>query len=82
MEPTIFIYDGFEGGIGLTEKSFELIIEIVKTTLELVRDCKCEVGCPACVYSPKCGNENKPLDKKATILILKELLHKMEVKDE
>jgi Distinct helicase family with a unique C-terminal domain including a metal-binding cysteine cluster len=51
-------------------------------TLELVRDCKCDDGCPACIYSPKCGNENKPLDKKATILILKELLHKMKVKDE
>jgi len=80
--PTVFIYDGFNGGIGLTEKAFELIVEIVKMTFELVRDCKCEDGCPACIYSPKCGNENKPLDKKATILILEELLNlmKQEVK--
>jgi DEAD/DEAH box helicase domain-containing protein len=74
MKPTVYIYDGFEGGIGLTEKAFELIVNIVKMTLELVRDCKCEAGCPSCIYSPKCGNENKPLDKKATILIVKELL--------
>jgi len=80
--PTVFVYDGFEGGIGLTEKAFELIDEIVKMTYELVRDCKCKDGCPACIYSPKCGNDNIPLDKKATILILEELLHKMEVKDE
>lgn len=74
---TIFIYDGFEGGIGLTEKAFELIAEIVKMTLELVRECECEDGCPACIYSPKCGNENKPLDKKGAILILEELLAMM-----
>jgi len=74
MTPTIFIYDGFEGGIGLTEKAFELFSEIVEMTFELVRDCKCEDGCPACIYSPKCGNNNKPMDKKATILILNELL--------
>lgn len=77
MKPTVFINDSFEGGIGLTEKAFELIVKIVKMTLELVRDCKCEYGCPACIYSPKCGNENKPLDKKATILILEELLNLM-----
>jgi len=77
MKPTVFIYDGFEGGIGLTEKAFELIVKIIKMTLELVRDCKCEDGCPACIYSPKCGNENKPLDKKATILTLEELLNLM-----
>ncbi|MBT9145678.1 MAG: RNA helicase CrhR [candidate division WS2 bacterium] len=81
MEPTIFIYDGFEGGIGLTEKSFELIVEIVKMTYELVRDCKCENGCPACIYSPKCGNGNKPLDKKGTILVLKKSLSKMGIED-
>ena len=80
-KPTVFIYDGFEGGIGLSEKAFELITEIVKTTYELVKDCKCEDGCPACIYSPKCGNENKPLDKKGTMLILKELLSMMGIED-
>ncbi len=74
-KPTIFIYDGYEGGIGLTEKAFKLIKEIIKMTHELVKDCKCEVGCPACIYSPKCGNDNQPLDKKATITILKKLLN-------
>jgi DEAD/DEAH box helicase domain-containing protein len=79
--PTVFIYDGFEGGIGLTEKAFELIIEILKMSYELVKDCKCEDGCPACIYSPKCGNENNPLDKKTTILILEELLNLMNQED-
>ncbi|MFX0062063.1 MAG: DEAD/DEAH box helicase [Candidatus Hermodarchaeota archaeon] len=74
--PTIFIYDGFEGGIGLTEKAFELFVEVVKMAYELVRDCKCEDGCPACTYSPKCGSGNKPLDKKATVLILGDILAK------
>ena len=68
-------------GIGLAEKAFELIVEIVKMTYELVRGCKCENGCPGCIYSSKWKNENNPLDKKATILVLEELLHKMEVKD-
>jgi len=77
--PTVFIYDGFEGGIGLTENAFELIEDIIKTTIELVRDCNCESGCPACIYSPKCGNENKPLDKKGTILLLEKLLRMMNV---
>jgi DEAD/DEAH box helicase domain-containing protein len=80
MKATVFIYDGLEGGIGLAEKAFELKLfkEIVKMTFELVRDCKCDNGCPACIYSPMCGNENKPLDKKATLLILDELLKLME----
>jgi DEAD/DEAH box helicase domain-containing protein len=80
MKATVFIYDGFEGGIGLAEKAFDLKLfsEIVKMTFELVRDCKCDNGCPACIYSPNCGNENKPLDKKATLLILEELLKLIE----
>ncbi|MEQ8225581.1 MAG: lasso peptide biosynthesis B2 protein, partial [Candidatus Eremiobacterota bacterium] len=70
-EATIFIYDGFEGGIGLSEKAFHLSHEIVKMTFELVRDCPCEEGCPACIYSPKCGNENETLHKKASEILLK-----------
>ncbi len=76
LSPTIFIYDGFDGGIGLTEKAYELIHEIVKMTYELVKDCKCTTGCPSCIYSPKCGNENMYLDKNGTITLLEELLRR------
>ena len=68
--PAIFIYDGYEGGIGLSEKAFDIFPDISKTAYELVRDCTCEKGCPACIYSPKCGSDNQPLDKAATVRIL------------
>ncbi|MEN6379490.1 MAG: DEAD/DEAH box helicase [Methanofastidiosum sp.] len=73
-KPTVFIYDGFEGGIGLSEKAYELFREIVKTSLELVEECTCEEGCPACIYSPKCGNDNKPMDKKGGIFLLEKIM--------
>ncbi|MGZ7108199.1 MAG: DEAD/DEAH box helicase [Methanobacterium sp.] len=76
---TIFIYDGYEGGIGLTGKAFDLIEEITRMTHELVRDCTCEEGCPACIYSPKCGNDNKPLNKEGTLFILNQMLDLMEI---
>jgi len=73
LGPAIFIYDGYEGGIGLAEKAYELFIPLTATTFSLIQDCGCETGCPACVYSPKCGNGNKPLDKKAALLLLGEI---------
>jgi len=72
-EPTIFVYDGYEGGIGLTEKAFLLLPALFSSTCDLVRDCPCKKGCPSCIYSPKCGNDNVPLDKEATIKILSSL---------
>ncbi len=73
----IFIYDGYPGGIGIAEKAYELFHQLVKTTYELIRDCACEAGCPSCIYSPKCGNNNEPLDKKATLIILSSLLQQI-----
>ncbi len=70
---TIFIYDGFQGGIGIAEKTFELFSELALHTHQLVRDCPCEKGCPSCIYSPKCGNGNEPLDKSAALMILSDL---------
>jgi DEAD/DEAH box helicase domain-containing protein len=72
-KPTIFVYDAFEGGIGLAERAFWLLSELFNASHELVRDCQCKKGCPSCIYSPKCGNDNQPLDKEATRLILAEL---------
>ncbi len=72
--PSIFVYDGYKGGVGISEKLYSLLPELLDTTLNLIQDCKCEAGCPSCIYSSKCGNNNEPLDKKAAITILKELI--------
>jgi DEAD/DEAH box helicase domain-containing protein len=72
--PTIFIYDGFEGGIGISETLYARVKELLAKTLQLISDCECKDGCPSCIYSPKCGNENEPLDKKAASIILGRLL--------
>jgi len=72
-EPTVFVYDGYEGGIGLAEKAYEILPDVFSSAHELVRDCGCDEGCPSCIYSPKCGNDNQPLDKEATIVILRDL---------
>ncbi len=77
-EPTIFVYDGYEGGIGLAEKGYDLLPGVFSTAHELVRDCMCDEGCPSCIFSPKCGNDNQPLDKAATALILGDLCCKPE----
>ena len=70
----IFIYDGYPGGVGLAQKGYEIISELLETTFHHVRDCGCEIGCPSCIHSPKCGSGNKPLDKQAALLIMKGLL--------
>jgi DEAD/DEAH box helicase domain-containing protein len=70
----IFIYDAHPGGIGITEKGFEMITELWQATLKTVQECPCAEGCPSCVQSPKCGNNNQPLDKEAAIVLLEELV--------
>ncbi|MDR0373605.1 MAG: DEAD/DEAH box helicase [Nitrososphaerota archaeon] len=73
-KPTIFIYDGFEEGIGISETLYSKIRSLWEKTLELIDNCECREGCPSCIYSPKCGNENEPLDKKVASIILTEML--------
>lgn len=67
---TIFIHDAYENGIGLTEKAVELMEKLIEVTCDMVKKCDCVNGCPSCIYSPKCGNDNKPLNKHGTIFIL------------
>ncbi len=72
--PQIFVYDAHPGGTGIAEKGFELIIDLWRETLRAVQECPCEDGCPSCIQSPKCGNNNQPLDKLAAQAILEALL--------
>lgn len=70
QEATVFIYDAYEGGIGITQKAVDVFVDLLKSTRDLLKNCNCHDGCPSCIYSPKCGNDNKPLHKKATEYIL------------
>jgi DEAD/DEAH box helicase domain-containing protein len=70
----VFIYDAYPGGIGIAEKGFDLVEQLWQTTLRAIRECPCQEGCPSCIQSPKCGNNNKPLDKKAAQVLLEGLL--------
>jgi DEAD/DEAH box helicase domain-containing protein len=69
--PTVFIYDGHAGGVGLTERGFEQFEGWVRDTVELLAGCPCSDGCPSCVQSPKCGNLNDMLDKAGALTFLR-----------
>jgi DEAD/DEAH box helicase domain-containing protein len=71
---TVFVYDGYPGGAGIAERCFEAGAEHLRATLEAIRTCPCESGCPSCVQSPKCGNGNNPLDKAGAQRLLSTLL--------
>ena len=70
----IFIYDACPGGTGIAEKGFEMLTELWRATLKVIKECPCSDGCPACIQSPKCGNNNQPLDKKAAAILLEGLV--------
>jgi DEAD/DEAH box helicase domain-containing protein len=72
--PTVFIYDGHPGGVGITERGFEQFEGWVGDTAALLRGCPCSSGCPSCVQSPKCGNLNDMLDKDGALTFLTRLV--------
>jgi DEAD/DEAH box helicase domain-containing protein len=47
--PTLYLYDAVPGGVGLTERLFTLVDELVLACRKAVESCPCRDGCPACV---------------------------------
>ena len=72
--PTIFVYDGHAGGVGITERGFERFEGWVEDTAKMLAGCPCSDGCPSCVQSPKCGNLNDYLDKEGALTLLRRML--------
>jgi DEAD/DEAH box helicase domain-containing protein len=68
--PTVFVYDGHAGGVGIAERGFAQFEGWVADTVRLLEGCQCERGCPSCVQSPKCGNLNEFLDKGGALTLL------------
>jgi DEAD/DEAH box helicase domain-containing protein len=72
--PTVFVYDGHAGGVGITERGFGQFEGWVADTARMLEGCPCEHGCPSCVQSPKCGNLNEYLDKQGALTLLRRML--------
>jgi DEAD/DEAH box helicase domain-containing protein len=71
--PTIFLYDRYPGGIGLSEAVFERYDEIMGEVKHLVERCPCENGCPSCIGVIEASNHSV---KKNVIAFLHKLLSK------
>jgi DEAD/DEAH box helicase domain-containing protein len=74
QQSAIFIYDGYPGGVGLARGGYERVEDLLQETRQLLADCPCESGCPACIQSPHCGNANDPLSKSLALSLLDHLL--------
>lgn len=72
--PAIFIYDGHEGGVGLSKRAYDIFEELLAATLKVLDDCPCSDGCPSCTQDPQCGNRNEPLDKKGAQFLIRRWL--------
>ena len=71
---TVFVYDGHPGGAGFAERGYRAASTWLIATREAIAGCRCAEGCPSCVQSPKCGNNNSPLDKAGAVELLDLLL--------
>jgi DEAD/DEAH box helicase domain-containing protein len=72
--PTVFVYDGHQGGAGFAERAFMAATEWLSATRFAIAGCGCDTGCPSCIQSPKCGNGNDPLDKAGAVAALDAVL--------
>jgi len=70
----IYLYDSYPGGIGLAERGFRQIRRLLARAYDVVAGCPCAGGCPLCVQAGWCNREQEPLDKEATLFLLRRLL--------
>jgi len=71
---SIFVYDGYDGGAGLSMEAFDIMDNLLEQVEKTIRCCPCETGCPSCVHSPKCGSGNRPIDKRAAHFLIKNMI--------
>lgn len=70
----IVIYDATIGGSGVSKLLYNKLEKAIEVAYELMDKCTCGDGCPRCIYSPYCGNNNKLLSKKKAIYVLHKVL--------
>lgn len=58
-KPTIFFYDRYPGGIGLSEKIYSGMAEVITETRNMIVRCECQSGCPSCIGTEAAGKTAK-----------------------
>jgi len=72
-KPTLFIYDSYPGGIGLSEKVYEILDRILEESIHHVDACPCESGCPSCIGAQDSLQNNKDKVVKILSILLNEM---------
>jgi len=73
VEGRIYIHEGMPYGMGIAKILYERFEELVEMSRERLQQCECENGCPRCIMSPDCGNDNRYLDKGTALFIAAKL---------
>lgn len=71
--PTLFIYDGIDGGLGFSHRIAENMASVADRAYERVTQCECTGGCPACVMDSQCGSRNQGLFPQLAAMILDDI---------
>jgi DEAD/DEAH box helicase domain-containing protein len=77
-KPTIFFYDRYPGGVGLSEKIYSGMDEVFMETKKMISNCLCEFGCPSCIGTDTVSE----LAKKDALNIIDSFLYSSQVKKE
>ncbi|SOC19813.1 DEAD/DEAH box helicase domain-containing protein [Ureibacillus xyleni] len=72
--PTLFIYDSYPGGIGLSERVYDILLPILEQTIAHVKQCPCSSGCPSCIGAQDSLNESKGKVLKVLSILLREMM--------
>lgn len=70
----IVVYDSAIGGSGLASLLFDRFEKAEEIAYRIMKECKCDDGCPRCIYSPYCGNNNKILSRKKALFMLEKVI--------
>ena len=71
FRPTLYLYDNYPGGIGIAAPLFDLRRQVIERSTELVAQCACKHGCPACVGPVLAAeNEKRLAPKRAALTVL------------
>lgn len=71
FSPTVFLYDNYPGGVGLSAPLFDMRHQVIERAKQLVQACECSGGCPACVGPILASDETRGHSPKdAAIVVL------------